>query len=418
VGVEAQADREASRALYARVVSDPGWILSVSEEITDAIHADLPELDRAQGIRVGTYASTESVLRQLAEMVALGHDPAEAGLPAAAIEYAREFVRRGVTIDALLRSYHIGHATFFGRYAARLHEQLTDDAQLASGMELGATWTFDYMQALTRSLVTRYAEERDRWVRSATAMRTETVRALLAGEPLDAAAAGQRLRYELDRQHLAYVVWSVQETPGEEFAGLERAALELAHSVGCSSALVVPLGRQLVAAWVGSRGHDPEVPGTFAIDSPAGEEMLAAFGEPAHGLLGFSKSHREAMHARRVATLSGRRAGSVTRFQAIALTALASVDPLLAREFVAEELGALAARDDDTMRLAATLRAYLEEHSSPRRTAHRLGVHENTVKHRVKHINEILGRPVDDRVGELLVALRLARLGGLDSEHG
>jgi DNA-binding PucR family transcriptional regulator len=102
--------------------------------------------------------------------------------------------------------------------------------------------------------------------------------------------------------------------------------------------------------------------------------------------------------------------GSVTRFADIAVTALASVDEEAAREFVAAELGELARQDDNTLRLAATLRAYLEEHASPRRTARRLAVHENTIKNRVRAIEGLRGRPADERVAETLVALRLARL--------
>jgi DNA-binding PucR family transcriptional regulator len=325
-------------------------------------------------------------------------------------------VRRGVSLDALLRAYHVGHATFFRRFAARLRAELTDSTELARGMELGATWTFDYIQALSRSLVARYADERERWVRSAAAVRTDTVRALLAGEPLEPHAAGQRLRYELDRHHLAYVVWSVGDSSGEDFGALERVAQELAHSVGSPSALVVPFGRQVVAAWIGSHDRAPEIPGSFGIESGAADEMLAAFGAPAHGVAGFSRSHRQAMHARRVARLSDRRPGTTTRFRDVAVTALASVDPQLASDFVSDELGELASQEDDALRLAATLRAYLEERSSPRRTAARLGVHENTIKHRIKSINQILGRPTDERVCELLVALRLARLTELDAD--
>ena len=128
------------------------------------------------------------------------------------------------------------------------------------------------------------------------------------------------------------------------------------------------------------------------------------------GVEGFRASHREAMQARRVAGLTGRRAGTVTRYEDVALTALASVDLDLAREFVTRELGPLAAQDDDTVRLAATLRVYLEHQASPRRTAQRLGVHENTVKNRVRTVREMLGHAPEERAAELLVALRLTRV--------
>lgn len=77
-------------------------------------------------------------------------------------------------------------------------------------------------------------------------------------------------------------------------------------------------------------------------------------------------------------------------------------------------LGPLAAQDDDTVRLAATLRVYLEEHASPRRPAQRVGVHEHTVKNRVQTMRELLSHPPQDRVAEVLVALRVARLTWAD----
>ena len=74
------------------------------------------------------------------------------------------------------------------------------------------------------------------------------------------------------------------------------------------------------------------------------------------------------------------------------------------------ELRGLAADDDLTTRLTATLRTYLDEHSSRSRTAKRLGIHENTVSYRIKQAEEILGRSVDQRTLELRVALALAHL--------
>jgi DNA-binding PucR family transcriptional regulator len=100
----------------------------------------------------------------------------------------------------------------------------------------------------------------------------------------------------------------------------------------------------------------------------------------------------------------------VVRYRDVGLTALASIDPVLARAFVAEELGPLAEPSDEMRRLAATLRVYLEERASPRRAARRLGLHENTIKNRIRTVAELLGAPPEERIGELLVALRLTAL--------
>jgi len=342
-------------------------------------------------------------------MIAAGRPPAEAEPPPAAVEYARELVRHGLPVDTLLRAYHVGQATFFERWVAAMHSQVEDAVTLASAIEEGAAWTFQYLRALTPDLIRRHAIERERWVRSAAALRNETVRALMAGERIDGGTVSRRLRYDVERAHLAFVVWSGEQLDREgDLGALELEASRIAAALGSGSPLVVPLGGHVVAAWIGSRGQLPAVPATLPRTRDG--TTLAAFGSPGAGVDGFCRSHSEAVSARRVAQLGGRRPGTVTRFADVALTALASADERAARDFVVAELGPLAAADEDTRRLAETLKAYLEERSSPRRAAQRLGVHENTIKNRVRAAEELRGRPADERIAEALVALRLARV--------
>src|SRR5690606_27905269 len=92
----------------------------------------------------------------------------------------------------------------------------------------------------------------------------------------------------------------------------------------------------------------------------------------------------------------------------VAVTALATADHEQARRFVHAQLGPLAAGTPRARRLAATLETYLEERSSPRRTALRLGIHENTAAARVRAAQDALPGPIEGQVTELLLALRLA----------
>jgi hypothetical protein len=393
---------ELLRAEIANFITDPEWVRDVSATITEAIHV---ELGLDPDIRARTQATAESVVRLFGEMVVRDQRPDDVEPPRETVGYVREFVIRGVPLDAMVRAYYIGHGAFFEQWMGALRAQIRDPALLANVIERGATWTFRYLQTLTRDLIQRYAEERDRWVRNAASVRAETVRSLIAGEDVDPAKASQRLRYQLDQEHLAVVVW-VDEVDQDDgpLDALERHATELATSLASSRALLVPIGGQLIAGWIPSPRRVPRA--AVTIKPPT----RAALGEPGAGVDGFCRSHRQAISARRVARLIGARAGTVTRYADIAVTALASVDEQAAREFVHAELGQLARHDDDTLRLAATLRAYLEEHASPRRTARRLGVHENTIKNRVRAIEEIRNRPANERVAETLLALRLARL--------
>jgi DNA-binding PucR family transcriptional regulator len=322
-------------------------------------------------------------------------------------------VRRGLPLDSLLRAYHIGQATFFRRWSTKAHETITDPHELTEAVQLGANWTFDYIEKLSGGLVQRYGEERERWVRSAAAVRAQVTDALLAGEHGDPERASRRLGYELGRNHLAFAIWS--DAPHDRgdiaLAMIERAALELASSLGMAAPLLVPRARLCLAGWIGSRGDD-QIAGLqdTRIDIQSFPTVLAAFGSPGVGVAGFARSHREAFHARRIAQLTQYRPGTVTQYDTVALAALASADVGEAREFVRAELGQLLGDDDQSVRLSATLRVYLEENMSPSRASRRLGVHEHTITNRIRAAQGLLPHPIEQRACELQVALRLIRL--------
>src|SRR5262249_50298986 len=148
---------------------------------------------------------------------------------------------------------------------------------------------------------------------------------------------------------------------GEQaLAMLERAAVEIARALGALGPLLVPRRRLCLGAWVGWHGERTLNAAPGRLDGQAFPDVLAGFGSPGHGVPGFCRSHREAMHARRVAQLTHRRPGSVTPYDDVALASLASADVEHAKEFIATELGPLAADDDHSRRLTATLRVYLE----------------------------------------------------------
>ena len=119
-----QSSAIAGRALLAelwdRFAEDPAWIPQECEAITDAIHRELPQLNDDPELRELTYRSTEAVVRLGLQLVRTSTDPDEPAPPPAAVEYARELVHRGVSVDALLRAHQIGHRTWYERFAARV----------------------------------------------------------------------------------------------------------------------------------------------------------------------------------------------------------------------------------------------------------------------------------------------------------
>jgi hypothetical protein len=411
--VEGRERQEDLRRAIEALGADPRWLSGLAATITDSIHAAMPELDADEPLRRGTYASTEGVLRTFVEMVFAGQAPEEAEMPPAAVEYAREFVRRGLPLDSLQRTYSIGHAAFFRVYVEQLREVLDDPVELTHAIEAGGSWSFAYIDTLSRGLVRRYADERDRWVRSAAAHRLEVTERLLSGAPIDLGAAEAQLGYRLGRSHLAFVVWGdAEDERGQDLGAIERAASEIA-GLAAGQPLLVPFGSDLVAGWIGGPGlPDAALLEAARFKAADDADLRVAFGAPAEGVQGFRSSHRQARYAQRVALLEGARPGSATLYDRVALTALASADLDHAREFVSAELGPLSADDESTRRLAETLTIYLEERSSPKRAAKRLGVHENTIPNRIRAAQALLDRPIDGRVPELLVALRLRAVLG------
>jgi hypothetical protein len=382
----------------------------VSAAIVASIRDEFPELFVAPGDfeenRVATAANVGLFLRGVVD----GLNPDAVELPAPVRAYAREAVRRGVPLGALLRRMRLGHAALWRICLAGLRELAAEPEELAEAAGLLSDWLFAYVDAVSTLAESAYVLERDHWLRSAAAVQTDVIDAILARRDVDAASAGRRLRYELEREHVGVVAWlDAAEEGRDTLSTLEAAITDAATRAGLGRPLVQPLGLLAAGAWLGAHA----APGGDALDALAFDPRAApgvrlAVGEPGRGLAGFRRTHEQALHARRVATLARRAPGTVTRYGRVALSALATVDPEQAHAFVVGELGRLAGGDDLALRLAATLRTYLDEGASHSRAAARLGIHENTVRYRVRQAETLLGHRVDARRLELRVALALA----------
>src|SRR3954454_4862498 len=64
--------------LARTLAADGDWIASVTRDLTDAIHTELPELGPDEEMRQATYASSESNVRLFLEIAKTDSNPAEA----------------------------------------------------------------------------------------------------------------------------------------------------------------------------------------------------------------------------------------------------------------------------------------------------------------------------------------------------
>ena len=380
----------------------------------DRIRAEQPHLLPDAQFAEGQPAGIESSIRQLARTIQDGTDPRGVDLPDETIALGRARVQQRVPLAYLIRSYRLAQDTVWEWLFGRITVSASNATEQAAALRLATSWLFAYIDSALARAEQVYEGEREAWLRSAAAARTSAIDDVVTGRERDAQRAGKKLRYDLNRNHVAVVMW-LESAPedGDSQQVLADACARLASAASAETTLSQPGGPLSMSGWLSRR--DPFDPASLEVTAVLRSASLptgvrVAFGEPAWGVKGFRGSHLEATHARRVAALSRAHGDTLTRYRDVAVAAVASVDRDQAAAFVTRVLGPLADDDEATYRVAMTLAVYLQENRSPARAAQRLTVHPNTVSYRVNQAESILGRSVDTDAFEVSVALALLPL--------
>lgn len=380
-------------------------------EMAAHLHARVPELDEKT---VGTSAFDETAaccrahLDQIVRLLVAGRSPAATVVPAAAIDHARSLARRRVPLDALLRAYRLGHRHLSTATAHLLDAGLPSDEPPLPAVTAVGTFLFDYVDRVCDEIVEVYRDEHDRWVRSAAAVRSEALHALLDGEIDDEHLVEQRLGYALAGHHLAAVLVAGDAT--HDPVSLQHEVEAMAEEVGATGSLVVPAGGSAVWAWLRSAdGFDPA-----AIERQESRRpnvgVRVALGRPGAGATGFRVSHLEARRALAFAERHPRVApeGGPVAYAALELVSLLAEDPDRAVRFVRRQLGPLAGGEPQVVALRAAVLAYLRHGRSPSQAGCALYLHKNTVANRVRRAERLVGQDSSSWGVEFTVALMLA----------
>jgi hypothetical protein len=373
-------------------------------EIEDAVFARVREAvpeaagdadsEYVRGLRTAVAAAVEFGLTGIEGEA----DPAR-GIPAEAVAQARLAARSGVSLEAVLRRYIVGHALLWDyvmQEADRV-ERMGREGGLREMSRAQAALLDQLVIGVTRE----HVAELQRAGRSREQRLLERVRMLLAGEPLggDAAprVADADLGYRLEGEHLGVIA------RGE---GAAEALRELAARLDRRLLSVAPGGGRLVWAWLGGQGPF-EMPNLEGVVAGLGVDVCIAAGEPARGLEGWRSTHRQAQAALLVAV---RRPRALTRYADVALLATALKDDVLARTLVEVYITPLVDARGSGGVLLQSLRAYLAVGCSVSSAAAALGVARKTVESRLRTIEERLGRTLHLCPPELEVALLLEEL--------
>ncbi|WP_405598069.1 MULTISPECIES: PucR family transcriptional regulator [unclassified Streptomyces] len=378
-------------------------------EMDAAVIEALPAFGADAAITAELTANHRSLLQRFLSFARHAESRLPAGVPPAALDGARTIARRGIDLDAIYESSRRAQQAALEHWMACAYEVVGPGPDLIGVTELSLSLVFRYVDQTIRVMLAEAQREREEIIGGALARRTETVRLILDGAPVDSAVASQRVAYPLNRSHTAVVLWA--ESPDAPHGALESAALVLARAAGARKPLTLPAGTTTLWAWIDTNA-EPSIEDLRSAMARTDDNLRAAVGPTRDGIAGFRASHEAALTVHRL-LLGNPDNERLASYRELQVTVLAAQDPRLAAEFVATTLGPLAEEEPTAARLRETLRVYLEEAENAPRAAARLFTHRNTVLKRISRATELLGYQPGERRLAVELALELRRrLGG------
>jgi DNA-binding PucR family transcriptional regulator len=402
------ADRRVGDQVASVAASLESRIAGLVADILELIQRDIPTLGDDPQLTSLLDASVEENLVTFVHMLRHGIATAHMEAPTAALEYARRAAQRGVPATALVRAYRVGQARFLRHCIDELMQQTEGDHAEGRSTHWMVEHVSDSIDRVVEQVLAAYEDARERWVQNRSAVVAMRVRSLLAGENLDLEVAEASLGYRLGQRHLGVILWAERkDTDPDPLGKLDRVASALALAAGSQRVpLFVPCDETSAWAWLAItpgavlRRDDPQ-----AVIGEPEATVSVALGEPASGVDGFRRTHRQALSAQSVALAARPTRMQVTHFVDVAPVAMMCDDIDSAREWVGETLGPLAIDSERHERLRETARIFLLTGGSYTATADQLFLHRNTAQYRVQKAEELRGRPL--REGRLDVELAL-----------
>lgn len=399
-----------ARVVLQRISESAG---GYAEAMALHLHRRLPELDRrsvAGSAFDETRACCQSHLEVVARVVSKGGSTAAIAIPDPAIEHARSLIRRGVTLDVLLRTYHLGQAFLCTQAAALFEEDVHDDALRLRATVAVDAFLFEYIDRVSEAMAAIYGDERDSWHRSPESVRADALQTIMEGRGVDERRLERRLGYDLTGHHMAFIL-ATDHAMGD-LESLRDEAQRIAAALAANALLVVPGEGSTAWAWCRTIDDASDAAARLQATWRPAQPMRIAFASPGPGLDGFRKSHLEALDTlefagRFPAVISPQ--GTIAH-RSIELLLLLVHDSDRATRFMRSRLGPLVDQDPRLRDLRVTALGFLQHNRSHARTGEALFLHKNTVFTRIKRAEKFLELRSDDWGIELETALLLASI--------
>jgi len=393
------------------------WLAARSATVVDDIAVKMLAKLRDRGPVDIDLASLRGVIQDnINILLHLLANPDEVGTalpPHRTVSLIRALARSGMPLYDVVDVYLFAER----RWIRACVDELTDLADDVPSAFASVLYLLDldrlFVEHNLRLLAEEYEQERARWAEHGESLRSEAIERLLSGNHADVGGTEAALGYRLRRRHVAAIIWALDSALGESdpirFDGVISALGKAVGAVGAP--LVTSRDRSFRWIWLPVKDAplDPAaIRGTLdSIDANLG----IALGEPARGLDGFARSHRQAAAAYAVgkhAVAHGGRA-LVVPYQEVGAIAFLAADLGQARDWVTRTLGRLALDAPRENELRDTLEAYLGAGGSVSAAARVLNCHRNTVHYRLSVAEGLLGHPVAERAPDLPLALAAAR---------
>jgi hypothetical protein len=344
-----------------------------------------------------THANIGAIL----SMLAFGVAPESARPPLGALKLFERLADHNDGLRVIQNGYRLAIRELWQIWAAFVASR-TQDAELLYAVLAASTSQMDtYVDCVCERLDCSWNEARRRGGHGRSSVET-VVRRVLSGKDHDGNGLSE-LGYPVEAEHVAIAL--PPELEQREVESLARRLRDWAEANVVAAQL-----DDSSMAWL-AFAAGPTARQLTRVKRVLDGVGAVGLSEPAAGLEGFRDARREALDARRIATLRGTR--GLTQYRDVALIAVLVADPVRARALARAELGPLAADDKAAARLRETIATFLACGQSHVAAAQRLSCHQKTVAYRVRQAEQLLHRRLTDRRTELEAALLVHRaLGG------